>query len=81
MPYNSPRQYGSKESLDGQDKIRALNESAEFKRAKFWFWPIVFGGTIFFGFFDGIKGAFVGFLYGVVGGLFLLHESLRADKK
>ena len=45
------------------------------------FWPIVVGVTFFFGYFDGIKGAFVGFLYGVAGGLFLLHERSRCHKK
>ena len=35
----------------------------------------------FLGLFDGVKGAFVGFLYGVTGGLFLIHESLRGNKK
>jgi len=68
-------------TLEDQEDIQILNESTAFKRAKFWFWPIVFGGTIIFGFFDGIKGAFVGFLYGVAMGLFLLHESLRGDKQ
>jgi hypothetical protein len=81
MPQNSPRDSGSSRRLDSLNEIHILNESAEFRRAKFWFWPIVFGGTIFFGFFDGIKGAFVGFLYGVVGGLFLLHESLRGNRR
>jgi hypothetical protein len=37
--------------------------------------------TLFFGLLAGIKGAFVGFLYGVVAGLFLIHESLPGDKK
>ncbi len=53
----------------------------DFKRAKLMFWPIVVGVTLFFGYFDGIKGAFVGFLYGVAGGLFLLHERSRCNKK
>jgi hypothetical protein len=34
-----------------------------------------------FGFFGGIQGAFVGFFYGLVGGGFLLHESLQVKKK
>jgi hypothetical protein len=34
-----------------------------------------------FGFFAGIQGAFVGFFYGLVGGGFLLHESLQVKKK
>ena len=58
-----------------------LEDSPEFKRAKFWFWPIVISVTIFFGLFAGIPGAFVGFFYGLAGGGFLLHESLHVKKK
>jgi hypothetical protein len=57
------------------------NDSTEFDRARLLFWPIVFAVTFFFGYFDGIKGALVGFLYGVAGGLFLLHERSRCNKK
>ena len=81
MPRDSFTHFGNTGSLDDQKNMQILNDSAEFKRARFWFWPIVIGVTIFFGLFDGITGAFVGFLYGVVAGLFLLHESLREDKK
>jgi hypothetical protein len=66
---------------DIKNEIQILYDSWDYKRARLWFWPIVFGVTIFFGFFDGIKGAFVGFLYGVVAGLFLIHESLSVNKK
>jgi hypothetical protein len=58
-----------------------LNDNPEFKRARFWFWPIVISVTIFFGLFAGIQGAFVGFFYGLAGGGFLLHESMQAKKK
>jgi hypothetical protein len=61
--------------------VQNVNESTEFNRARLLFWPIVLGVTFFFGYFDGIKGAFVGFLYGVAGGLFLLHERSRCNKK
>jgi hypothetical protein len=64
-----------------KNEIQLLHDSWDYKRARFWFWPIVCGVTIFFGLFDGIKGAFVGFLYGVVAGLFLIHESLPVNKK
>jgi hypothetical protein len=36
---------------------------------------------MFFGFFAGIQGAFVGFFYGLAGGGFLLYESLPENKK
>jgi len=68
-------------SIDIKNEIQNIQDSWDFPRAKFWFWPIVFGFTLFFGFFAGIKGAFVGFLYGVVAGLFLIHESLPGHKK
>lgn len=60
---------------------KAMEDSPSFKRARFWFWPIVISVTIFFGFFAGIQWAFVGFFYGLVGGGFLLHESLHIKKK
>jgi hypothetical protein len=66
---------------DDRKDRHTINDSTDFKRAKFMFWPIVVGVTLFFGYFDGIKGAFVGFLYGVAGGLFLLHERSRCNKK
>ena len=82
MPRDSSTHYGIPSTMDDRKEMQILNDSAEFKRARFWFWPIVFGVTIFFfGLFDGVKGAFVGFLYGVTGGLFLIHESLRGNKK
>ena len=66
---------------DDKNEIQILHDNWEYKRARFLFWPIVFGVTIFFGLFDGIKGAIVGFLYGLIGGLFLIHESLPVNKK
>ena len=66
---------------DIKNEIQILHDSWDYEKARFWFWPIVFGVTIFFGLFDGIKGAFVGFFYGVVVGLFLIHESLPVNKK
>ena len=79
MPHDSSIRPGIGRRLDDRKNIQ--NESAGFNRARFLFWPIVFGITIFFGFFDGLKGAFVGFLYGVAAGLFLLHENCREEKK
>jgi hypothetical protein len=67
--------------LDDQKYIRVLNSRSKLQKAKFWFWPIVTGVTIFFGLINGIKGAVVGFMYGVVAGLFLIQESLQVDKK
>jgi Mg2+/citrate symporter len=66
---------------DDQNVHKLLEDSPAFKRAKFWFWPIVLSVTLFFGLFAGIKGAFVGFFYGLAGGGFLLHESLQKEKK
>ena len=66
---------------DDQNVHKMLEDSPAFKRAKFWFWPIVLSVTLFFGLFAGIKGAFVGFFYGLAGGGFLLHESLQKEKK
>ena len=67
--------------LDNRTDGQNVNNSPDFKKARIMFWPIVIGVTLFFGYFDGIKGAFVGFLYGVAGGLFLLHERSRCHKK
>ena len=64
-----------------KNEMKILPDSWDFKKARFWFWPIVIGITILFGLFDGIKGAFVGFLYGIVVGLFIIHESLPVNKK
>lgn len=80
MPHDSSTRFGIPCPLDDKD-IQKLHYSTGFKRAKYWFWPVVFGFTMVFGVLDGIKGAFVGFLYGVAAGLFLLHESLKGDKK
>jgi len=57
--------------------MQILRARWNYKRARFWFWPIVSGFTVLFGFLSGFKGALVGFMYGVVAGLFLIHESLR----
>lgn len=48
--------------------------------ARLLFWPVVTMVTIVFGLFDGVKGALIGFLYGIIAGLFLIHESLHSDK-
>jgi hypothetical protein len=77
---SSPRSVFTKTS-DDQNAHNLQEDSPAFKRARFWFWPIVITITILFGFFGGIQGAFVGFFYGLVGGGFLLHESLQVKKK
>jgi len=43
----------------GQNAGEVSDDSRAFKRAKFWFWPIVLSVTICFGFFAGIQGALV----------------------
>jgi len=65
---------------DDRSAHALLDESPAFKRARFLFWPIVLSVTIFFGFFAGIQGAFIGFFYGLAIGGFLLHESLKVKK-
>ncbi len=57
-----------------------FNDKGKYRRAKLLFVPIVVGVTIFFWFFEGIHGAMVGFGYGIIGGLFLIHESLAPNK-
>jgi hypothetical protein len=64
-----------------QNHREPWEQSPSFRRAKFWFWPIVLSVTLLFGFFAGIQGAFVGFFYGLAGGGFLLHQSLQEKKK
>ena len=81
MPGTSSSRSFFKKTSDEQNAGELLEDSQAFKRAKFWFWPIVLSVTICFGIFPGIQGAFIGFFYGLVGGGFLLHESLRVKKK
>jgi hypothetical protein len=77
---SSSRSFFTKTS-DGQNTGELAEDNLAFRRAKFWFWPIVLSVTICFGLFAGIQGAFVGFFYGLVGGGFLLHESMQVKKK
>ena len=58
-----------------------LRNGWNYKKARLWFWPIVSSFTVLFGFFSGTKGAFVGFMYGIIAGLFLIHESLPGNIK
>lgn len=82
MPPDSIHQHSITKTRDYQKEMLIPdNNNFEFQRAKLWFWPIVFGFTIFMGFINGVKGAFIGFMYGVVAGLFLIHESLDRKKK
>ena len=81
MPGSSSLRSFFVKTSDELNTREPLEDSPSFKRARFWFWPIVISVTIFFGSFAGIKGAFVGFFYGLVGGGFLLHESLHVKKK
>ena len=55
-------------------------DKGRYHRAKLLFVPIVVGVTMVFWLFEGIEGAMVGFGYGIVGGLFLIHESLAVKK-
>jgi len=68
--------------MTGNDtsKTQISRDNKKYRRAKLLFAPIVVGVTIFFWFFEGIEGAMVGFGYGIVGGLFLIHESLAVKK-
>ncbi len=68
--------------MTGNDKnaSRVFKDNKKYRRAKLLFMPIVIGVTIFFGLFKGIEGAMIGFGYGIVGGLFLIHESLAVNK-
>ena len=77
---SSSRSFFTKTS-DGQNTGELSEDNLAFRRARFWFWPIVLSVTICFGLFAGIQGAFVGFFYGLVGGGFLLHESMKVKKK
>jgi len=81
MPGTSSSRSFFTRASDDQSAHDRMEESQAFKRARFWFWPIVLSVTIFFGFFAGIQGAFIGFFYGLAGGGFLLHESLKVKKK
>jgi hypothetical protein len=81
MPGTSSLRSFLKKKSDEQNSNELSEDSSAFKRARFWFWPIVISITIFFGFFGGIQGAFVGFFYGLAGGGFLLHESMQTKKK
>jgi hypothetical protein len=56
------------------------NDKSKYRRAKLLFVPIVVSVTVFFWLFEGIEGAMVGFGYGIVGSLFLIHESLAVKK-
>ncbi len=66
-------------SHDGHE-MQVSQNNPEFERAKLLFLPIVAVVTLFFGFFYGINGAVVGFMYGLIGGLFVIHESLPVKK-
>ena len=68
--------------MTGNDKnaSRVFRDNKKYRRAKLLFVPIVVGVTMFFWFFEGLEGAMVGFGYGILGGLFLIHESLAVNK-
>ena len=57
-----------------------FDDKGKCRRAKLLFVPIVVGVTIIFWLSNGSHGAMVGFGYGIVGGLFLIHESLAPNK-
>jgi len=62
-----------------KSKTQVSRDNKKYRRAKVLFIPIVAGVAIFFWFFEGLEGAMVGFGYGIVGGLFLIHESLPVN--
>ena len=68
--------------MTGNDKSKTqiFKDNGKYHRAKLLFVPIVVSVTISFWLFEGIEGAMVGFGYGIIGGLFLIHESLTANK-
>ncbi|MDD1698427.1 MAG: hypothetical protein LUQ36_08695 [Methanoregula sp.] len=68
-------------SVQVKNTMQIMHDSWNYQRAKFWFWPIVICFTMFFGFFAGIQGAFVGFFYGLACGGFLLYESMPENKQ
>ena len=57
-----------------------LDDTGKCRRAKVLFVPIVVGVTTLFWFFEGVHGAMVGFGYGLIGGLFVIHESLAVKR-
>jgi hypothetical protein len=57
-----------------------LDDTGKCRRAKLLFVPIVVGVTTLFWFFEGVHGAMVGFGYGLIGGLFVIHESLAVRR-
>ena len=63
-----------------RNETRIPHYNPGFERAKLLFFPIVAGVTLIFGFFYGIKGAIVGCMYGLVGGMFVIHENLPVKK-
>jgi hypothetical protein len=67
--------------MAGNDKTEnwIFNDNGKYRRAKLLFVPIVVGVTISFWLSNGINGAMVGFGYGLIGGLFLIHESLAVN--
>ena len=74
MSRDSQPQHVITRTLDDQHEMDILNDRAEYQRAKFFFWPIVIGFTIFMGLFAGIQGAVMGFFFGLLaGGVFLLR--------
>ncbi len=76
---SSTRSFFTKTSEE-QNLREQFEEGPAFKRAKFCFWPIVISVPLFFRLCRN-SGGICWFFYGLVGGGFLLHESLKAKKK
>ena len=76
---SSPRSFFTKTSEE-QNSRELLEEGPAFRRAKFWFWPIVISVTLFFGFFAGIRGHLLVFSTGLLEGGFFSMKVLRRKK-
>ncbi len=81
MPRVLSSLWGIGRYLDNQEYMHLLDNYSKFQKAKIFFLPVVTGVTIIFWLTNGIKGALVGFMYGIVAGLFIIHESLQVNKK
>ncbi len=73
--------WGIGRHLDYQEYMHILDKYSKFQKAKIIFLPVVTGVTVLFWLTNGIKGAIVGFMYGIIAGLFIIQETLQVNKK